>query len=588
MFRYCCIFLAVHCVLGGNLIEVLKFNDASRLIQYATACGLADTILGGTYTIFAPTNAAFDALGTEQELLSDKTVLTAILLYHLTNKVIRKYDVQDEQTVESVAGMKLRLNKYSHNNAVTVEGAKISKFFYDLDASNGIVQVIDKVMIPPTGGITDLVSGNKDLSTLLSLFQKASIAGLIQSDPLTLFAPTNAAFSRLSANITSRLNSDNQLLIDVLEYHLVAHTEYSSGFYNRCSRITLLRSEYITLNVSDTGIVVNSNANVTKKDIPATNGIVHVIDHVLIPRKHRTTYFKLTKMLKYFGLLFVVGSVCCGNLVEVLQADGESKLIKYVTAAGLAPAILGGTYTIFAPTDAAFDAIGTEAELLKDTTALATILKYHVVKGTIPSSAAKNELQLETLAGAKIRFNIYSHNNAVTVEGSKITKFDLSASNGVVHVINKVMMPPTGDIVDLVLGNNDLSTLLTQVQNAGLVNALKGDALTVFAPTNAAFASLGPSLLAKLASNKDLLTEILEYHVVPHTEYSEGLYNRETLRTIDRHHDRIRIHTRSDGSVVVNSSKVTKADISATNGVVHVIDHVLIPFRYRLQFGFGK
>ncbi|CAC5405213.1 unnamed protein product [Mytilus coruscus] len=254
-------------------------------------------------------------------------------------------------------------------------------------------------------------------------------------------------------------------------------------------------------------------------------------------------------MLKYFGLLFVVSSVWCGNLVEVLQADGESKLIKYVTAAGLADAILAGTYTIFAPTDAAFDAIGTEAELLKDTTALGNILKYHVVKGTIPSSAAKNELQLETLAGTKIRFNVYSHNHAVTVEGSKITKFDLSASNGVVHVINKVMMPPTGNIVDLVVGNNDLSSLLTQVQNAGLADALKGDALTVFAPTNAAFASLGPSLLAKLSSNKDLLTEILEYHVVPHTEYSAGLYNRESLRTIDRHHDRIRIHTRSDGKV---------------------------------------
>ena len=73
--------------------------------------------------------------------------------------------------------------------------------------------------------------------------------------------------------------------------------------------------------------------------------------------------------------------------------------------------IFVGTFTIFAPTDAAFDAVGTEAELLKDTTALANILKYHVVKGVIPSSAAKNELQLETLAGTKIRFNIYSHNH---------------------------------------------------------------------------------------------------------------------------------------------------------------------------------
>ena len=72
-----------------------------------------------------------------------------------------------------------------------------------------------------------------------------------------------------------------------------------------------------------------------------------------------------------------------------------------------------GTYTIFAPTDSAFDAVGTEAELLKDTSALAEILKYHVVKGVVPSSAVKNELQLETLAGTKIRFNTYSHNHVI-------------------------------------------------------------------------------------------------------------------------------------------------------------------------------
>jgi len=292
-------------------------------------------------------------------------------------------------------------------------------------------------------------------------------------------------------------------------------------------------------------------------------------------------------MFKYLSLLLVVQSVFCGNLVEVLQTDGESKLIKYVTAAGLADAILAGTYTIFAPTDAAFDAVGTEAELLKDTTALANILKYHVVKGVVPSTAAKNELQLETLAGTKIRFNIYSHNHAVTVEGSKITKFDLSASNGVVHVINKVMMPPSGSIVDLVVGNSDLSTLLAQVQKVGLVDALKGDGLTVFAPTNAAFAKLGSNLLHKLTSNTALLKEILEYHVVPHTEYSAGLYNREFLRTIDRHHDTLRVHA-FGSRVSINTAHVTKADISASNGVVHVIDHVLVPARYLIALGFGK
>ncbi|CAC5405210.1 unnamed protein product [Mytilus coruscus] len=289
MFKYCCIFLAVHCVLGGNLVEVLQTNGESRLIQYATACGLADTILGGTYTIFAPTNAAFDALGTEQELLSDKNVLTTILLYHLTNEVIRSTDAKNELTVESVAGLKVRFNIYTHNNAVTVEGAKISKF--DLNASNGIVHVIDKVMIPPTGGIVDLVSENKDLSTLLSLVQKANIAGIIQSDPLTVFAPTNAAFSRLSANVLNRLNSDTALLKEVLEYHLVPHTEYSPGLYNREYLRTLdAKRDVIRLSVSGRGVSVNSYGHVLKADIPATNGVVHLIDHVLIPLRYWRTF----------------------------------------------------------------------------------------------------------------------------------------------------------------------------------------------------------------------------------------------------------------------------------------------------------
>ncbi|CAC5405211.1 unnamed protein product [Mytilus coruscus] len=270
--------------LGGNLVEVLKANNKSRLIQYATACGLADTILGGTFTIFAPTNAAFDALGTEQKLLSDKTVLSTILLYHLTNAVIRSTDAQNELTVESVAGLKIRFNIYQHrhNKTVTVEGSKISKF--DLNASNGIIHVIDKVMIPPTGGIVDLVSGNKDLSTLLALCKRANITGIIQSDPLTVFAPTNAAFDRLTSNVLSQIHDDTTKLKELLEYHLVPHTEYSLGLYNKEYLRTLdKKSALLRLSVSEKGVSVDSHTHVIKPDITATNGVVHVIDRVLLP-----------------------------------------------------------------------------------------------------------------------------------------------------------------------------------------------------------------------------------------------------------------------------------------------------------------
>ncbi|XP_056009502.1 transforming growth factor-beta-induced protein ig-h3-like [Ostrea edulis] len=573
----------VQSAFGGNLVEVLQNNGETTLISLVQQAGLADALLGvisGEFTIFAPTNAAFSKLpqSTLDSLQKDTTALANILKYHVVKGSIHKADASNELQLETLAGTKIRFNIYSHNKAVTVEGSKITHF--DLTASNGIVHVIDTVMMPPQGSIVDLVAHNSDLSTLLSKVQSAGLAGALQGDALTVFAPTNAAFARLGSHVLDNLRRNPHLLKEILEYHVVPHTEYSAGLYNREHLRTLdTHHDIIRLSVSSAGgVTLNLNSHVTKADISATNGVVHIIDHAHL-------------MIALFALAVLVQSAFGGNLVEVLQNNGETTLISLVQQAGLADALLGGEFTIFAPTNAAFSKLpqSTLDSLQKDTTALANILKYHVVKGSIHKADASNELQLETLAGTKIRFNIYSHNKAVTVEGSKITNFDLTASNGIVHVIDTVMMPPEGSIVDLVAHNSDLSTLLSKVQSAGLAGALQGDALTVFAPTNAAFARLGSHVLDNLRRNPHLLKEILEYHVVPHTEYSAGLYNREHLRTLDTHHDIIRLSVSSAGGVTLNhNSHVTKADISATNGVVHIIDHVLIPSRHSISSILGR
>ncbi|XP_065927615.1 transforming growth factor-beta-induced protein ig-h3-like [Magallana gigas] len=604
----------VQSVFGGNLVEVLQNDGETTLIALVKQAGLADALLSGEYTIFAPTNAAFSKLPQSvlDGLQRDTTALANILKYHVVKGSIHKADASNELQLETLAGTKIRFNIYNHNNVVTVEGSKITHF--DLTASNGMVHVIDAVMMPPTGSIVDLVAGNSDLSTLLSKVQSAGLAGALQGDALTVFAPTNAAFNRLGSHVLDNLRRNPQLLKEILEYHVVPHTEYSAGLYNREYLRTLdTHHDVIRLGVSSTnGVVINRRSHVTQADISATNGVVHIIDHVLIPSRYlfsailgknasfkqiqakSTKGFLMKKpltMLAFVALTVFVQSVFGGNLVEVLQNDGETTLIALVKQAGLADALLSGEYTIFAPTNAAFSKLPQSVldGLQRDTTALANILKYHVVKGSIHKADASNELQLETLAGTKIRFNIYNHNHVVTVEGSKITHFDLTASNGMVHVIDTVMMPPTGSIVDLVAGNSDLSTLLSKVQSAGLAGALQGDALTVFAPTNAAFNRLGSHVLDNLRRNPQLLKEILEYHVVPHTEYSAGLYNREYLRTLDTHHDVIRLGVSSTNGVVINRrSHVTQADISATNGVVHIIDHVLIPSRYLFSAILGK
>lgn len=293
-----------------------------------------------------------------------------------------------------------------------------------------------------------------------------------------------------------------------------------------------------------------------------------------------------------FALLFALAPLSCFGLdvVQTLVADPEeSTLVSLVTQAGLASALSSGTYTIFAPTNDAFGKVpqATLDSLNADTTALGNLLKYHVITGAVRKGDLRNEQMVTTLSGQQLRVNIYSHNNVVTVEGVPVSHFDTLADNGVIHTMSGVLMPPTGSIVDTVVNNNAFSTLLSAVQQAGLVQTLQGNHLTVFAPTNDAFNNMRDNDLQRILANHEVLTEVLTYHVVDHTLYSAGLYNREIPHSADSHHDRLLINVGNSGVTINHAATVTQADISTTNGVVHVIDDVLIPIRVRVWLRTG-
>ncbi|KAK7494051.1 hypothetical protein BaRGS_00014709 [Batillaria attramentaria] len=225
-------------------------------------------------------------------------------------------------------------------------------------------------------------------------------------------------------------------------------------------------------------------------------------------------------MLWLLVVAVAVGQCAGKDLVQTLVSDPqESTLVSLVTKAGLAPALSTGTHTVFAPNDAAFAKLSqaTLDSLDAHPDDLANILKYHVVTGSVMSADLRNEETVTTLNGQKLRVNIYSHNHAVTVEGKKVIETDRTADNGVIHVVEDVIMPPSGDIVDIVAGDSRFSTLLTAVQKVGLADALKGDPLTVFAPTNDAFSHLSGTELQRLLDHPEYLKEVLTYHVIDHT-----------------------------------------------------------------------
>merc|ERR1711988_1605064 len=212
-----------------------------------------------------------------------------------------------------------------------------------------------------------------------------------------------------------------------------------------------------------------------------------------------------------------------GNLGEVLKSLGATEMLKLIDLADIAGPLsdTSAKYTVFAPTNKAFaklpkslvDQLTSDVELLKK------VLFYHGVPGEVKSTDLTNDATVATLAGDKIRINIYP--GAITVNGKRVFKPDIMASNGVIHLVSDVIYPiPTQNIAEIATGDERFSTLLAAVSAADLAGTLSGEGpFTVFAPTNDAF--------AKILAEKEALTKVLLRHVVPGTVFTKGVCSKE-------------------------------------------------------------
>lgn len=268
------------------------------------------------------------------------------------------------------------------------------------------------------------------------------------------------------------------------------------------------------------------------------------------------------------------------DLVDTAVAAGSFKtLAAALQAAGLVDALKGkGPFTVFAPTDEAFAKLpkGTVEELLKpeNKAKLQAILKYHVVSGAVLAKDVKPGA-VATLDGQRI--DITTKDGKVMIDKATVTKTDIIAGNGVIHVIDSVIMPSDKTIVQTAVAAGSFKTLASLLTSAGLVDALNGAGpFTVFAPTDEAFAKLPKETLAMLAKpeNKETLAGILKYHVVSGRVFSDAAAKGATVATLEGRS----VVTKSEvGKVMVGAATVVGADIDASNGVIHVIDTVLLP-----------
>ena len=268
------------------------------------------------------------------------------------------------------------------------------------------------------------------------------------------------------------------------------------------------------------------------------------------------------------------------DIVDTAHRAGQFKtLIAALQQAELVDALRGkGPFTVFAPTDEAFAKLpkGTVETLLKpeNKARLQAILTYHVVPGRVLAKDVVNLSMADTLNGQRISIDT---KKGVMVDNANIVKTDIMCENGVIHVIDNVILPSDKNVIETAIAAGSFKTLAAALGAAGLVDALQADgAFTVFAPTDAAFAKLPAGTVESLLKpeNKDQLTAILKYHVVAGRVYSDQAVKAGAAKTLQGESIKIAV---KGGKGMINDAGLAKTDIDATNGVIHVIESVLMP-----------
>uniref|UniRef100_A0A672PGW4 Periostin n=1 Tax=Sinocyclocheilus grahami TaxID=75366 RepID=A0A672PGW4_SINGR len=345
----------------------------------------------------------------------------------------------------------------------------------------------------------------------------------------------------------------NGLILCTIEQHFNSLLKYHLLNSVQCSEAIMAGSIYGTLEGSNIEIgcdgeslTVNGIKMVLKKDIVTSNGVIHLIDQVLMPDSAK----------------------------QVMELIGKSQSVfsDMVSELGLSAAMQPETeYTILAPLNGAFS----DEVMSMDQRLLKIILENHIVKLKVSLSDLYSGQLLETLGGKLLRVFIYR--TAVCIENACMVRGSREGSNGVLHLMRSLIQPSETTIYELLLKDGRFKIFLSLMESAGLTDLLKQEgSYTLFAPVDAAFGTLTEEDITLLKSDINVLRVILLYHFSNGVFINGGLEGGVTnlLKTIQGHNLQV---LSVNNSIHVNSVEVPDFDLMASNGVVHVVKTILYP-----------
>ena len=527
----------------------------NTLVSAVIQAELLETLQGtGPFTVFAPTDQAFTDAGINLEALNTtegRQTLADILLYHVVAGRVPSSALSECMTAEAANGQSL---SFTVGDSVMVNDATVVT--PDVNTSNGIVHVVDTVLMP-TDSPNDIPRTAQCTGVHNSLVSAVVQAGLLETlqgtGPFTVFAPTDQAFADAGIDLAALNTSAGQAtLSDILQYHVLSGAVPASNVTD-CMTATAVNGHPLAFSVGAT-VMVN-DATVTATDVPASNGIIHVIDKVLMPTD---TPRDIPAMAGCTGVHnSLVAAVVQADLLTTLQGEGP--------------------FTVFAPTDQAFTDAGIDLAALNTTEGMATlseILLAHVVPAAVPAANVTDCMTAQTANGRTLAFTV---GDTVMVNGATVTTADVMTSNGIIHVIDSVLMPTNlpNDLPRTAQCTGVHNSLVAAVVQAELLETLQGEGpFTLFAPTDQAFAAAGVDLAAlDTDEGRTALTDILLSHVVAGAVPAANVTHCMTAATVNGRSLAFTVN----GTVMVNGATVTTPDVMTSNGIIHVIDTVLTP-----------
>ena len=563
-------------------------GNFTTLVAALDAAGLVSTLddSNATFTVFAPTDAAFALLGqgTIDSLLADTDRLTDILTYHVISGEV------DASTAISLAGTTTTMLN-GDELALSLDGSnllvnKATVITTDIQTDNGIIHVIDAVLLPPadegevTMNIVETAVGNGNFTTLVAAL-KATDLDLVLADEtrkFTVFAPTDDAFNFISQETITILLNNPEILTSILLQHVIADSAVNSvtAYSLNGLMVDTASTAQIELNINSTTDTLRfGGANVVIEDIYTTNGVIHVIDVVIV------------------GDVEIPAPSM--SLVDVAIANGGfTTLVAALQSTGLDSTLadLSNNFTVFAPSDAAFGKLPENTLENLSVAQLTDILLYHVVPAKVMADAAirlaqSTENNTATATADNDNISLSFVDSTLFINGAKVSTANVLAANGVIHVVDNVILPPadmgmpTQNIVEVALADPDnFSKLVEALTAADLVTTLSNEesTFTVFAPTNAAFAKIATDDLSALLADTAALKEVLLTHVVSGSAIGSldaFAANGKMLTTAS--HKKIDVMIDAvTGQLVIGGANVVNSDIYTTNGVIHVIDTVIL------------